>query len=126
LHSYVFELNARILADAVDGKPVLAVNGGQLPLAAFDSGWPNVKIKHIQHAWALEHSHYRGWRAKNAALLDLEMDDGISVNVPLIVSVAVVQQLVSFGGPLPIWCVIKKTETTVFSQNWPTTGILDL
>ena len=30
------------------------------------------------------------------------MDDGISVNVPLIVSVAVVQQLVSFGGPLPI------------------------
>ena len=43
------------------------------------------------------------------------MDDSISETVSLIASVAVVQRLVSFAGPLPIWCIIKKPKPWFFS-----------
>ena len=50
-----------------------------------------MKIKPIQNAWSVLTTAVD--RLKNIALLDFEMDDGVSENVPLTAGVA---------GPLPI------------------------
>jgi len=74
----------------------------------------------------MERSYYRGWRAKNLALIDFATDDGTSVNVPLIAGVAVARLIVSLGGSLPMRYQKNETETIFFSPNRWTMAILEL